>query len=245
MIKFLIISLLTFSSINCAFNDDYEEYMRKIKFTVFNNDTGESFESTFDESLSSQGCNVEGKFAVFTHGWMGSASRWIDQLSGSLGLHRGGCVIFMNYSHYGDIADYFRLVSRFDNISRVMTQKLNQLRDEGVSPQNIYMFGFSFGGRLVIESGIQFGESEISSIDGKKVSQLEAFWKFAYDFSLRYGWSRFRFCVQERPKGGSEKCSMHSHEFTGNSIETMSSRLADGLLRKITARWNAAAGNIL
>lgn len=159
---------------NFTLADTIEEYERNIKFTVFNNETGESLVSIFDESLSSQGCDMSGKFAVFTHGWMGSSAGWIEPFIGNLSVYRGGCIIFMNYSHYGDDIDYFRLVSRFENISRVMVKKLNQLRDEGVTADKIYMFGFSYGGRLVIESGIQFGKSEISSIDGQRVSRLKA-----------------------------------------------------------------------
>jgi pimeloyl-ACP methyl ester carboxylesterase len=129
---------------------------------------------------------VSGKFALFTHGWMGSSAGWIEQFNGNLSIYRPGCIIFMNYSFYGDDIDYFRLVSRFENISRVMVRKLNQLRDEGVSADNIYMFGFSYGGRLVIESGIQFGKSEISSIDGKneQISKLKAVQR--NDFLLKF-----------------------------------------------------------
>lgn len=161
-----IIPFVLFMCITFTLADDNEEYERNIKFTVFNSETGESFVSTFEEPLSSQDCDISGKFAVFTHGWTGSSSPWIEPFIGNLSIYRGGCIIFMNYSHYGDDIDYFRLVSRFENISRVMVKKLNQLRDEGVTADNIYMFGFSYGGRLVIESGIQFGKSEISSIDG-------------------------------------------------------------------------------
>lgn len=150
-------------NLNLILADEYEE---NIKFTVFNSDTRETFVSTFDTPLSSQGCDATGKFALFTHGWMGSSAGWIEPFNGNLSFNRGGCIIFMNYSHYSDDIDYFRLVSRFENISRVMVKKLNQLRVDGVTGDNIYMFGFSYGGRLVIESGIQFGKSEISSVDG-------------------------------------------------------------------------------
>lgn len=167
--KELILIFIIFTSNTSVFGlwrEDYNEYEKNIKFILFNNDTQETTETTFDEPLSSLDCNIDGKFAIFTHGWMGSSANWIEPFNGNLSIYRGGCIIFMNYSHYSDDIDYFRLVSRFENISRVMVKKLNQLRDEGVASNNIYMFGFSFGGRLVIESGIQFGKSEISSIDG-------------------------------------------------------------------------------
>lgn len=135
-----VIFALIFNS-NLIFADEYEE---NIKFTAFNSETGDSFVSTFDTPLSSQGCDVTGKFALFTHGWMGSSAGWIEPFNGNLSLNRGGCIIFMNYSHYSDDIDYFRLVSRFDNISRVLIKKLNQLREEGVTGDNIYMFGLFF-----------------------------------------------------------------------------------------------------
>lgn len=171
---FATVILASIFNLNLIFADEYEE---NIKFTVFNSDTRESFVSTFDTPLSSQGCDVSGKFALFTHGWMGSSAGWIEPFNGNLSLNRGGCIIFMNYSHYADDIDYFRLVSRFENISRVMVKKLNQLRADGVTGDNIYMFGFSYGGRLVIESGIQFGKSEISSIDGTFIALGDEFEK--------------------------------------------------------------------
>jgi predicted alpha/beta-fold hydrolase len=163
--KYFILSLLIIlTHSRVIFADEYED---NIEFIVFNNATGTSFVSTFNKSLSDDGCNVKGKFAFFTHGWMGSSNSWINGLMRNLSFYRGGCIIFMNYSHFSDDINYFKLISHFKPISQLVARKLNQLRLDGVSSDNIYMFGFSFGGRIVIEAALIYGPKEISSIDSK------------------------------------------------------------------------------
>jgi predicted alpha/beta-fold hydrolase len=144
-----------------------DEYEDNIDFIVHNNNTGESFVTYFNQSLIEDGCERDGKFAFFTHGWMGSGEIWIEQLMNKLLYYRGGCVIFMNYSYYSDNINYIKVISNFEPISNLVTRKLNQLKTDGVSSENMYMFGFSLGARIVMESALNYGTREISTVDRK------------------------------------------------------------------------------
>ena len=142
-----------------------EDVEPKVQFVLHNN--GKSSMSTFNESISEQGCDVRGKFAFFTHGWMGSDVPWIPDMISNLTVYRSGCIIFMNYSYYSDRINYFETLSFFKPLAYLVTKKLNQLRDGGVSSDQIYMFGYSLGGRIVIEAALNYGKNEIAQIDCK------------------------------------------------------------------------------
>lgn len=159
MIKLLICVLMMISDAIC------DEYENEISFTVFNNDTGATFLSTFHRSLTEDGCDPEGKFSFITHGWMGSTSAWIPELISNLSYFRGGCVIFMNYSTFSDNVNYFKVIQKFKPIAKLTLRKLKQLESEHVPPNNIFMFGFSFGGRIIIEAALNFGNQRIGSVD--------------------------------------------------------------------------------
>ena len=163
MFKLVLVVILTVSfTVSLVSCDIYEE---KIQFVVYND--GKSQISTFNESISEQGCNLEGNFSFVTHGWLGSNSPWIPDLISNLSYQRNGCIIFMNYSYFGDRENYFEVVSFFRPISELVTRKLKQLRDEGASSDKMFMFGFSLGGRIVIEAAIDFGKRLINQIDSK------------------------------------------------------------------------------
>lgn len=70
----------------------------------------------------------------------------------------------MDYSTYSRL-DYGRLVRLFNPIVEVLKFKLFELEGYGFNPDNGYMFGFSFGARLVAEAGLRFGERRIKEID--------------------------------------------------------------------------------
>lgn len=75
--------------------------------------------------------------------------------------------MFVDYSYYAMIPFYRVFYNHFSNISNVILNKLKQLEVEGFSPDNIYMFGYSFGARLVIDAAAEFGHQRIKQIDGK------------------------------------------------------------------------------
>lgn len=129
--------------------------------------TGKSFNSTFNQTLKSQGCDPSGKFSIIVHGWSESITRgWVPNLISNLTYFRGGCVIFMDYYEFAKNPDYFALVRQFANISNVLLQKLKQLEKEGVHDDNLFLFGFSYGSRVAFEAGINFGVRRIKYIDG-------------------------------------------------------------------------------
>lgn len=129
--------------------------------------TGKSFISTFNKTLTSQGCDPSGKFSIITHGWTENIKRhWVPDLISNLTFFRGGCVIFMDYYTFSKNPYYFAMVVQFANISNVLLNKLKQLEKEGIQDDNLFLFGFSFGARLVFDAGINFGVQRIKYIDG-------------------------------------------------------------------------------
>lgn len=91
----------------------------------------------------------------------------MKQLVGNLTEARGGCIIFIDYSYYGNNLNYFQFLSHFSGISRVVTRKLEELENEGFQPDDWFMFGHSAGGRLVIDAAANFGYQKVKEIDGK------------------------------------------------------------------------------
>lgn len=129
--------------------------------------TGEAFKSRFNTSLIDEGCDVNGKFAIVTHGFIESnKTAWTGDLISNLLKYRGGCVIFMDYYKFSNVQNYFELVYYFPNISAVLLKKLKQLSNSGVNDDNLFMYGFSYGARLVIDAGVNFGINRIKQIDG-------------------------------------------------------------------------------
>lgn len=87
---------------------------------------------------------------------------WVSDTVQKLLIYRGGCVVFMDYSNYSIVADYFRLVPHFYNIADLLLRKFKQIGNY----DRLFMFGFSFGSRLCFEAGAQLGYQVIERIDG-------------------------------------------------------------------------------
>lgn len=118
--------------------------------------------TTFDNDLSSHGCEADGNYAIVVHGWKESIrTPWVIDMVRNLSFYRGGCVIFMDYSKYSIVADYFRLVRQFEGITAVLLRKVKQIANY----DRLFMFGFSFGARLCFEVGAQMGRGVIDRID--------------------------------------------------------------------------------
>lgn len=70
--------------------------------------------------------------------------------------------MFVDYSNFGTNPDYFHIVGTdFAPISKVIGKKLVQIGNYS----RIFMFGFSFGARLVTEVGITTANGTIGRID--------------------------------------------------------------------------------
>jgi Lipase len=110
---------------------------------------------------------VNGKFAIISHGWLTSTSYWIELIIENLEKYRGGCIIVMNWKKYSEIINYDRIVkTHFKEVSNVLSRRLMQLESEGVSGDNIFMYGHSLGARLSIDAAITFGPGKVFQIDG-------------------------------------------------------------------------------
>lgn len=71
----------------------------------------------------------------------------------------------MDYKEYAD--DYGFLLRNFKQISEVLKDKMEVLRGMSFDSQAAYLFGFSFGARLVVEAANNFGPKQIGTIDCK------------------------------------------------------------------------------
>lgn len=130
--------------------------------------SGDQFVSTLKNDLKEQGCNSSEKYAIIVHGWLeGIETNWVHDLVGNLKRYRGGCIIFMDYSNHSMVQDYFFLVRKFIPLSEVLLDKLRQLESQGFNPDNLFMYGFSFGAQLAINAGNLYGPSRVAEIDGK------------------------------------------------------------------------------
>lgn len=68
----------------------------------------------------------------------------------------------MDYSEYNQ--EYPYLVRNFKPISKILTDKLIQLRGKGFRSSDAFLFGFSYGARLIVRSGNDFGYKELGVI---------------------------------------------------------------------------------
>ena len=71
----------------------------------------------------------------------------------------------MNLKHFA-YDRYVRLVLSFDSIAHVLYNHLLELEEIGFNLREGYMFGFSYGGRLVCEAAKRLGTRIIKEIDG-------------------------------------------------------------------------------
>lgn len=142
-----------------------DEYETNVKFVLFNK--GHSSMSSFNRSIAEEGCDVGGNFSIILHGWMGSSGQWIPDLVGNLTQQRAGCVIFMNFSRYSDKLNYFEVIQHFQPLAQLLTRKLRQLSVDGASSDKMFIFGFSFGGRIAVEAALNFGPKRIAQIDSE------------------------------------------------------------------------------
>lgn len=72
----------------------------------------------------------------------------------------------MDYSPFSMNSNYYALVREFNGIATVLTKKLKDFQAQSFVPDDIYMFGFSFGAQLALEAGRRFGKKLIKQIDG-------------------------------------------------------------------------------
>uniref|UniRef100_T1DIE1 Putative triacylglycerol lipase n=1 Tax=Psorophora albipes TaxID=869069 RepID=T1DIE1_9DIPT len=122
---------------------------------------------TQDIFFVEHGCEEKDKFAVIVHGWKENCkTEWIQDMIYNLTLHRGGCIVCMDYGKYSLNDDYFgRLVPKFEIVVEALLNRLELMEKDGFDPANGFMFGFSFGSQSAIEAGRRFGFHKMGRID--------------------------------------------------------------------------------
>jgi predicted alpha/beta-fold hydrolase len=135
---------------------------------IKNHSNGDMFIASPRLGSTPEWCDVNGKFAVVTHGWLGSCDNDVTtKLVANLRRVRGGCILCMDYRNFSRTLDYIGLVGNYYSIQTVLVNKLTQLKKEGFQPIKGYMNGYSFGANLVINSAIlAFGNRNLGMIDG-------------------------------------------------------------------------------
>ncbi|KAJ6646793.1 Pancreatic lipase-related protein 2 [Pseudolycoriella hygida] len=138
-------------------------YQNAIKFVYFNESAFQPNSFTTNSQCET-GENV--KLAVIVHGWMESCETiWVPTLMQNLNIYRHGCIVCMDYSYFSKSSNYYSLVRNFNGIASVLANKLKYFQSISFDPDNMYLFGFSFGGQLVLESARRFGKMLIKQID--------------------------------------------------------------------------------
>lgn len=119
-----------------------------------------------NSSLESRGCDNQSNFTIILHGWQDDG-QWVIPLIESFLKYRGGCVVYMNYEDCVDDGNYLKSLKLWRPVSAVLTEKLRRMETDGVSPRNIFMYGFSLGAWIAIDAAINFGKHKIGMIDGE------------------------------------------------------------------------------
>lgn len=147
------------------------------------------FSSTFDwasgTNLTTLGCRKTGKFTFISHGWNGSKGVWIIPLKEMFKNYRGGCIIVLNWGKYSDDPLYPVVVMfHWKAVANTLADRLFRLEKEGVSPDDMHLYGHSLGARMVIDAGTTFGPGRIATIDGKRMMRFRIAFKLKLSVNL-------------------------------------------------------------
>jgi hypothetical protein len=111
-----------------------------IKFTVY---LSRNISSTWNvETLTSLNCPTSSPITFIIHGWRSSTSDWQQRLKDKFLLHRGGCVIIINWGKLSDNLDYKKVVKKYVPIVvKELTQRIRNIINEGFLADNILIYG--------------------------------------------------------------------------------------------------------
>lgn len=110
-------------------------------------------------------CPPSGNWTFIIHGWgQNRLFFWILRATRNFLRERGGCVFVVDYSYYCD-GVYLNRPELFNGIQGEITKKYELLETLGYSPDNGFIFGFSFGAILALESAYKFGPQKIRRVD--------------------------------------------------------------------------------
>lgn len=69
------------------------------------------------------------------------------------------------------MSNYLISLQLWPSASAVITKKLHDMENEQIHPENIYMYGFSLGGRIIVDGAINYGTKKVGAIDGENNNQ--------------------------------------------------------------------------
>ncbi|XP_055539950.1 lipase member H-like [Wyeomyia smithii] len=139
-----------------------------VKFYIYNKQLERLVElSNNNSDFASNGCNPTEEFTVVVHGWReGINTEWVNEMMPNMTAYRGGCIMFMSYGETGNQMDYFGdLVPHFEELANNLTNHYRRLEAFGFDPADGFVFGFSFGSQVAIQSGINYGANKLGRID--------------------------------------------------------------------------------
>lgn len=113
-------------------------------------------------------CATKEKLTMIVPGWKESCrTEWVVEMVSNFTVHRGGCIICMDYNKYSMTDDYFGgLVAKFELVVEALLGKMKEVEGRGFDPVNWHIFGFSFGAQSSIEASRRFGLRRIDRLDG-------------------------------------------------------------------------------
>lgn len=73
----------------------------------------------------------------------------------------------MDFSHFSKTENYFRLVKIFYPLRDILVLKLQTMMSKGFRADQIFFYGFSFGGRISLEAGKACGNQIFEAMDSE------------------------------------------------------------------------------
>lgn len=112
-------------------------------------------------------CAPSGNWTFIIHGWGQNRNFfWIQRATRNFLAARGGCVFVVDYCYYcAGATTYLNRPELFKGLQEEITGKYLLLESLGYSPKNGFVFGFSFGAILALESAYKFGPKKIKRVD--------------------------------------------------------------------------------
>lgn len=161
LLLFLISALL--ANTTCRQFDT--EFENNVIFHVTNTEMNSFVLDDNDTQLLVKNCAPTGNWTFIIHGWMQNRHfLWIEKAKRNFLQERGGCVFVVDYSYYC-VGAYMNRPELFDGIQGAITRQYQRLEQLGFSPDNCFIFGFSYGAILALESAYKFGPKKIKRID--------------------------------------------------------------------------------
>lgn len=89
------------------------------------------------------------------------ATPWVKLVIRNLLWSRGGCVFFMDYSSFANVANNNALTPHITGIATVLLKKFDQIGHYNKQ----YCFGFGVGSRLCVAAGLMIGNQTFDRMD--------------------------------------------------------------------------------